>query len=122
MASRAADVIREQMIDEAVRRVCVRPGMKRPFQFLRVRSNKAHTAECFKAGTLSDKLPQWTDGFLDHERHYVAPGTRQLYNTAGWAEKSAAEIALDISTPWSSNRYIDRIRAEFRRLSESPRV
>lgn len=113
---------REQMIDAAVRRVCIRAGMKRPFQFLRGISNRARAVESFRAGLPSELAPELAREIYGVDYYYVAPGGNgQTYNTQKWAGKSVAEVALDMSTPWSGNRYIDRIRAEFSRAAKAKR-
>ena len=100
---------REQAIDEAVRRVMIKPNAKRPFQRLRGIVSRAEAAEAFRAGIPNrSKYPNYT---------YDWGAGREISTYNGdLGSGSVAEVALQTFNG-GKNRQVEAIRAEYRRIA-----
>jgi hypothetical protein len=100
---------REQMIDEAVRQLFIRPGMKRPKQFLTAITNRVRAYQAFHAG-----VPERCGWHHVRDKWYSAQGQgAQAYSVGDLKASSLTGFALQDHGPT-----VARIRAEFRRIAD----
>lgn len=105
---------REQMTDQAVRKVFVRPGMKRPLQILKAVSNRAALAEAFHRDEPNDGRPPWSCRWYRPVGH---TGTAAIISDL--ETRSVADFALRARDGESNCRGIAWVAYWFRQFANA---